>query len=122
MVKRWWAVLLALWIGGILFPFESLRQFSASYRRAFDFVFGHESAHIVMHGFLFAVLAGGLRRRLGVRPAILVALVVGCLQEMIQALTGRGYDVRDGLFDVVVDVTGAGIGVTAVWLWSRLWS
>lgn len=45
------------WIFGILFPFASLQRFSNSYRTRFQWAFHTEISHILMHTFMYAVLA-----------------------------------------------------------------
>jgi hypothetical protein len=115
--RFWWAVFLATWVCGIWFPFEALRRYSAGYRQAFDAVFQPAAAHVLMHAFLFAVLAVALAawfdggRRWVAARVIGTAAAAGCLQEMIQALTSPSYDLGDGLFDLGVDVAGAVLGL-----------
>jgi VanZ family protein len=115
--RIWGAAFIAAWLSGILFPFASVRRYSASYRQAFDAVFDREIVHVVMHTFLFAVLAAALaswldgRRGSVVAKVLGIAAAIGCLQEAIQALTSQPYDLPDGVFDVGADVTGAAVGL-----------
>jgi glucan phosphoethanolaminetransferase (alkaline phosphatase superfamily) len=108
---KWRFLFLAAWVCGILFPFEALRTYSESYRQSFDTVFDHEAAHVLMHLFLFAVLAGGLRAFLKWPWVLLAAAGIAGLQEAIQALTASQYEIADGFFDLGVDMAGAVAGL-----------
>ena len=92
-------------------------RLSGRYRRVFDAVFTPGWMHVLMHLALFAglvVLLGmASGRALTKRTAagfLLVALVVGLLQEGLQLLSGVQIWRWNTLFDLGVDLLGAGLG------------
>lgn len=118
------------WTFGILFPLVSLRRFSDSYRTAFDAVFHTDISHILMHTFLYAVLAWILASLLRkahwsfggmlVRVLPLIA-VVAALQEAIQMICAHVVLGSDEIFDFCVDLNGGLLGlVLFTWLARRL--
>ncbi len=113
---------LLFWLLGILFPMAWFTRFSAAYRRLFELVFTPQWTHVVMHLFLFAVLAyllsQGLDPHLAVRrgwPLWLIpwALVFGValLQEGIQRLYTGQTPGSDEALDLGVDLAGGGLGL-----------
>ncbi|RME45312.1 MAG: hypothetical protein D6791_11080 [Chloroflexi bacterium] len=114
--------LLILWLLGILFPMVWFTRVSATYNRAFQFVFAPTWTHVVMHAFLYAVLVILAGRFLAPRlrgrgwPAWLgsllgLALGVALLQEGIQLwYTGQAAG-ADEVFDLSVDLGGAVLGL-----------
>ena len=119
-------ILLLLWIAGILLPLYSFRRFSARYRAAFDWVFQSHASHVLMHTFLYAVLAcllvstlsATLRRHhwAAAVSAIVGVAVVAVLQEAIQMQCESVMLGPDEIFDVFVDLNGGALGVL---LWLR---
>lgn len=120
-------VVLFLWIIGILFPMAWPTRFSALYNRAFEHLFNPLWAHVLMHAFLFAILAYLLARhmtnRVAVTPGrsvvlgVLVAvLVIALLQEGFQLFYKARPAGADEVLDVVIDLAGGSLGVTAWWL------
>ena len=111
-------VVLLGWILGILLPLASLRRFSTSYRIVFDRVFDAEAAHVLMHTFLFAVLAFLIssvfpRRSPAWRVAPIAILGVGIvavIQETIQLSCEQALINSDTIFDWCVDFNGALLG------------
>lgn len=111
--------LLLGWILGVLLPLYSFRRFSTSYGLAFDWVFHTHASHVLMHTFLYAVLAALLASwvpRPACRPSrllwivlILIAMVAVC-QEAIQ-MAPEGITLgADEVFDLVVDLNGGLLG------------
>lgn len=112
---------------GILFPFYLFRQFSPAYRTGFDWLFhtgiSHMVARLIFYGMLawliFSVFSN--KRRL-YHPIIvvLVVLVIAIMQESIQLISGQGPLGLDDIFDIVVDLSGALIGLFAFrWRWNK---
>ncbi len=60
-------VFLVFWVLGMLFPMAWFTRLSATYNRAFRYVFTPTWTHVVMHAFLYAVLAYLLGQVLGPR-------------------------------------------------------
>ncbi|GAP62185.1 hypothetical protein ARMA_0608 [Ardenticatena maritima] len=109
-------LLLLFWLVGILFPMALFTRYSATYNRWFQTVFTPEWTHVVMHAFLYAVLAVLLARTLPPRfchPFWLLTLVllVACLQEGVQLIYTASLPGRDELFDIGVDLIGGSVGV-----------
>lgn len=112
--------LLLGWMFGILLPLASFRRFSPSYRAAFDWVFHTEASHVLMHTFLYAVLAclfAWLFCQSIRSPGRLVAIVlfavavVAALQETIQMIAEHVPLSSDELFDFFVDLNGGALGL-----------
>ena len=114
-------MLLFGWMLGILLPFYSFRRFSPEYQVAFDAVFHTHASHVLMHTFLYAVLAcliaGVLpqvlrRSRRVLFPVVLlgIALLAG-LQEAIQMASEQVPLGADEIFDFCVDMNGGLLGV-----------
>jgi hypothetical protein len=88
MRSRVWLVV--LWVLGILFPMALLAGIWPSFGRVFDAIFAPDWVHVVMHAFLYAVLAVILCHWLPancIRAVVTVlglALLVGILQETLQ--------------------------------------
>ena len=108
------------WIAGILFPFYSLRRFSADYGATFDWMFHTHASHVLMHAFLYTVMAWLLASfvpcRLWKRQALAIAsvlagiLTIAISQEVIQMTCERVSLGTDEVFDIVVDLTGGLLG------------
>jgi len=118
-------LLLVGWLLGILLPMHAFRRFSSTYRAAFDFVFHTHVSHVLMHTFLYAVLAYLLCSQLGSpsrsrgRTALFViaiVAVVAVLQESIQMAAGHIRFGFDEIFDVLVDLNGGMLSAMG-WLW-----
>ena len=121
-------LVLLVWLLCMLFPMAWLGRFSLAYRRLFDTLFGPEWMHIVMHLILFAGLAIlwlVIFKPRSLRAILLlvgVVLLVGSLQEIFQMISGgtrQGYlpaAVRFSAFDLLVDLTGAFLGLGLVYL------
>jgi hypothetical protein len=129
---------LILWLVGILFPMAWLGRLSGRYQRAFDAVFSPGWMHVLMHLALFAglvvllgVTLGGLTvtketsevsktsEVLNAAGFLLVALAVGLLQEGLQLLSGVQIWRWNTLFDLGIDLLGAGLGVGVLALWGK---
>ena len=127
MKKRWRIILLIIWIVGILFPFFYIRRFSRVYKTWFNWAFKSDITHIVMHLLLYAVLAwlisivfSNKKKPISPVKVILIVLGVSILQEAIQlALTNCPVE-WDEIFDILINVSGAGIGLFVFrWKWVR---
>lgn len=108
---------LILWLFGMLLPLEWLTKGIPLVRRAFDLVVSTELAHIIGHLILFsglAVLALYVFRLPQTwQTALLLALgvlAVGLGQEYLQLqVKGRSFGWPE-VFDLGVDLIGAGLG------------
>lgn len=118
--RRFLAILLAAWVFGILAPLFSLRRFSARYREVFDWIFHTHTSHVLMHTFLYAVLAFILCSLLSrparsatrlIIPVLLGIAVVAGLQEAIQMLCEHLVPGADEIFDFFVDLNGGLLGI-----------
>jgi len=125
MKNRWRVLLLVLWIIGILFPYYFMRRFSFAYQIGFDLVFKSDVTHVVMHIFLYAVLAWLVslvfsKKNKLISPFIVVSvsLCISVLQEAIQLITIKSPAGIDDIFDILVDLSGAAIGII-VFRWQR---
>ena len=119
---------LAAWIAGVLFPMRAATRAHAGCGRMFDWLFHTHASHVLMHTFLYAVLAGlltsfwsGRTRSFGhlcARVLPVVAVVAG-LQEALQAIFARTAPGGDAIFDVLVDLNGGLLGVLLGVRWAR---
>jgi Na+/glutamate symporter len=118
-------VLLLGWVLGILLPMHAFRRFSPSYRTAFDWVFRTHASHVLMHTFLYAVLAcllASFLRRSGSSSGRVFAwtlaavAAVAALQEAIQMVCGHVALGSDEMFDFFVDLNGGLLG-TMLFAW-----
>ncbi|MBI3958220.1 MAG: VanZ family protein [Chloroflexi bacterium] len=111
-----------LWIVGILFPMAWFTSFSPTAQSIFNTVFSSGWVHILMHAFLYAVLATLLVygwyhkqnsllhwRRVGFLLAVILA--VALLQENIQLLSEQRSLGADEIFDIGVDLLGGALGI-----------
>lgn len=116
---------MAGWIIGILAPAYTLSRVSLSFRTAFDRVFQTQASHVLMHMFLYAVLAHLLasllfrsesssRQLAG--SVLLTVAIVAVSQEAIQVISGGISFGGDEIFDFFVDLSGGAIGI---WLHLR---
>jgi len=128
------ALLLTLWLLGILFPAACLGRYSTAYRGAFNHLFGPEWTHVFMHLLIYAVLCLLLLVILPrtARPASLtwrsapwlagIVLAVGIAQESLQWLSQgvtpwQGVALSASLYDLGIDLSGALLGMAMVYLW-----
>jgi hypothetical protein len=120
MMRR--PAILLLWIAGMLFPMAWLTRFSAIYSRLFERVFNPLWVHVLMHAFLFAVLAYLLiRQRAGHavaarrwRTAVLalgLVLAMAVAQEGIQLLYKARPVGADEVLDIGIDLAGGVFGM-----------
>ncbi|MEJ2355400.1 MAG: VanZ family protein [candidate division WOR-3 bacterium] len=127
MKNRWLVLLLIIWSIGILFPYYFIHLFSLVYKTRFDWFFKSDVIHIIMHIFLYAVLAWLIavvfsNKKILILSVIgiLIALGVSILQEFIQLITLKSPVGLDDVLDTFVDVSGAVIGIIVFrWQWSR---
>ena len=115
------AALLLAWVTGILFPMYSVTRVDPACRGAFDWVFHTEASHVIMHTFLYGMLAtllyAVMPKRIGASALPLAASVmagiiaVAMLQEAIQMVCTRSPLGPDEFFDLFVDINGAILGL-----------
>jgi len=107
------------WVIGILLPMYSYRQLSPSYRDAFDWIFQTHASHVLMHTFLYVVLAWLIasflpRSVCRSRQMFLYVLsgiaLIAAAQEMIQMISAQANFGSDEIFDVFVDLNGGLLG------------
>ncbi len=113
---------LLFWIVGILFPMSWFTSFSPAAQSLFNTVFSSGWVHVLMHAFLYAVLATLLVYRLYHKQSSLLhwrrvgfiltaILVVALLQESIQLFSEQRSPGADEIFDIGVDLLGGMLGV-----------
>lgn len=115
MTKR--ILLLLLWISAILIPLEWVTKTIPVIKRSFDFLISSELSHIIGHLILFGGLAFLVlyifRFPLRWEVAVLLALAVisvGLVQEFFQLqVKMRAFGFPE-IFDLGVDLSGAGLG------------
>jgi len=102
-----------------------MRQFSTVYKTRFDRAFRTDLSHVIMHIILYAILAWLIssvfsNRRKLVSPIKvgLIALGISLLQETIQLVSIKCPVGWDDLFDILVDISGALIGIF-VFRWQK---
>ncbi|MBN2044518.1 MAG: VanZ family protein [Anaerolineales bacterium] len=108
---------LMFWVGAMLIPLEYFTKAIPLVRRSFDLIVSTELAHIIGHLLLFGGLVVLLLvlfdLKLDARTALLLAIgviLVGLGQEYFQLqIKGRGFGWPE-VFDLWVDLTGAGLG------------
>jgi hypothetical protein len=110
--------LLLLWLVGILFPAAWLGKVWPAYGSIFNRLFAPEWMHLAMHALLFAglivLLVTVLRLRLTRQIGLVLlgmALLVGLLQESSQLWAGVQVLRWNSLFDLGIDLLGAGLGL-----------
>ena len=125
MKRKWRIVILILWCIGILFPFYFMRRFSHLYKTGFDWAFKSNITHVLMHVFLYAILAllisiafSNNKKLISPVKVILIVLGISVLQETIQLVSIKYPVGWDDIFDIFVDVSGGFIGV-GVFRWKR---
>jgi VanZ family protein len=121
-MRRKRILLLFFWLIGILFPIAWLGNFSASYRETFNTIFTPEWMHWLMHAVLYAGLAILLvmvfNLPLNRRTVLLVlgiVMLVGFIQEGMQLFSAVQIVSWNSVFDLGVDLIGAGIGIGVLW-------
>lgn len=127
MKRRGRIILLIIWIIGILFPFFYFRRFSRVYKTCFNWAFKSDITHVVMHLLLYSVLAwlisivfSNKKRRISPLKVILIVLGISILQEAIQLALINCPAGWDDIFDILVDISGAVIGIFVFrWRWVR---
>ena len=113
-------VLFIAWTFGILVPLYSVSRSLPAGRSAFDWVFQTDASHVLMHTFLYAVLAGLLVPILRVfmlstgrmiACALATVAVVAVSQEGIQMLCEHIALGSDEIFDFFVDLNAGMLGI-----------
>lgn len=127
MIAKRYYLWLLIWLVGVLLPLRWIGRYSESYEDWFDRLFGPEWLHIVSHLLLFVGLAVLLARGFGwgirPKPALLIfgaALGAGLIQEGLQALSLGELDPLGALFDLGVDLSGAGLGLAGLAIWRMI--
>ena len=111
----------------MLFPFHLLRQFSPAYRTSFDWLFHTDVSHIVARFIFYGVLTwlasavfSNKKPLVSCFILIIGALSIAVAQEVMQLFTGQGPVGWDDVFDTIVDVSGAAIGIFIFrWRWNK---
>jgi FlaA1/EpsC-like NDP-sugar epimerase len=112
-------VFLLAWVLGILLPLYSFRRLSPTYRAAFGWVFHTHASHVLMHTFLYAVLAYLLasfiprsvcRTRQMFFCVLAGVAVIAASQEAIQMMSEQVHLGSDEIFDFFVDLNGGMLG------------
>jgi VanZ family protein len=113
---------LLIWLLGILFPMAWLGKFWRDFRRIFDTIFAPEWMHWLMHAALYAGLAillvlvfNFILSRRTILLVLGMVLLVGLSQEGMQLFSGVQVIQLNSLFDLGVDLVGAGIGLGVIW-------
>jgi VanZ family protein len=95
-----------------------MRRFSLSYKTGFDWVFKSEVTHVVMHILLYAGLAwlisivfSNKKKRISPVKVVLIVFCVSILQEAIQLVSIKCLVGWDDILDILIDLSGALIGV-----------
>jgi len=125
MKQRARQILLILLSIGMFFPFYLIRQFSPAYRTGFDWLFHSDLSHIVARFIFYGILTWlasvvftNRKPPISCFLVILGVLIIAAMQESIQLLTGQGPAGFDDLFDILIDMSGAVIGVL-VFRWQK---
>ena len=108
---------LALWVAGILFPIAWFSQQIPGFDQWFNRIFAPQWMHVLMHAFLYGVLAAGIVMiwpRCSLRTALAAALLVGIAQEVLQPLPAGRLPGSAALFDLAVDLCGAAAGLAVL--------
>jgi VanZ family protein len=95
-----------------------MRRFSHLYKQGFDWAFRSGITHLLMHIFLYAVLAWLIsllflnkeKKKYPIK-VILIILCVSILQETIQLVSIKCPVGLDDVFDIMVDLIGGSIGI-----------
>jgi hypothetical protein len=102
----------------MLFPFYLMRRFSPAYRTSFDWLFHTDISHIIARFIFYGLLAwlascvfSNKKKIIFPFAVFLFVLGIAILQESIQLLTGEGPVGWDDGFDVLIDVSGATVGL-----------
>lgn len=106
-------ILLFFLLTGILFPVAAMARGSGGFGALFNALYRSETAHIVTHTILFAALAWvvfSLFSKKSMIKAVLLSLVVvllvGVAQEIIQMYSIKTFDLAASFFDLCVDLAG----------------
>jgi VanZ family protein len=103
---------------GILFPFYLMRRFSPTYRTGFDWLFHTDISHMVARFIFYSILVWlassvfSSKKNL-ISPFVVILFVLGIaiLQEFVQLIAGQGPVGWDDGLDVLIDMSGAAIGL-----------
>ncbi|MEW6093294.1 MAG: hypothetical protein AB1531_04930 [Chloroflexota bacterium] len=118
--------LILLWLIGILFPMAFLGSLWPALGKVFNAVFAPGWMHLLMHAVLYAVL--GFLLAIGIKPISAkhflslagVIFLVGCLHKTLQLLAaGIWPGPLPELYDLLVDVSGAALGMGLWKFWPR---
>ncbi|MBN1694360.1 hypothetical protein JW879_03045 [candidate division WOR-3 bacterium] len=118
MERRIRIILIVLLGIGMLCPFYLIYQMVPAYKMVFDRLFRTDISHIIMRFILYGVLAWLVLSVFSDRKSplpwfifILAFLSLAVAQEVMQLLTGQGPAGWDDFFDILIDMSGAVIGV-----------
>jgi hypothetical protein len=105
-------------MAGIIFPLAWLGKVSSNYQQIFDVIFSPTWMHILMHLALYTVFTMLLMSTLAEKPGyvyLFVALLTGIVQEGFQLLSQTQIIAWNTLFDLGVDLIGAGVGLSTIY-------
>ncbi|MDR3578004.1 MAG: hypothetical protein P4L50_29415 [Anaerolineaceae bacterium] len=114
----------AAWIIGILFPLAWFSRMNPAANSLFNTIFASNWTHIAMHSMLYFVLVIGLSVLWSGRPErihwkiLWIILLVGTTQEALQVIPYRVLPTLDSAFDLLVDLSGATIGLV-LYAWTQ---
>jgi len=119
--------LLILLSVGMLCPSYLICRVLPAYQMVFGWLFRTDMSHIIVRFILYGVLAWLVLSVFSDRKPpnswfimILGVLSIAVIQEVTQLLTGQGPAGWDDVFDILVDMSGAVIGIIVFrWKWGR---
>jgi hypothetical protein len=127
MKRRIRIIVIVILIIGMLCPFYLICQMLPAYKKVFDWLFRTDVSHIIMRFIFYGVLGWLVLSVFSDRKSpipwfifILGFLSIAVAQEVMQLLTGQGPAGLDDIFDTLVDLSGALIGISIFkWKWGR---
>jgi len=120
-------IALVILLIGMLFPFASLINISEPCANIFTVFLNSTISHVIMHSLLFLALSMIVLSMVQNRPLIdriiftlLGILIIGILQEMIQAISINSLRLKDTLFDLIIDIMAGAIPLAIIALRKKL--
>lgn len=116
MRKPFWIAVIIIWIVGILFPTAWFSNQFGVAGELFNRVFAPQWMHVVMHAGLYAVLMillsyiGNQKYSISVYKLWIMIGLIAFIQEILQTILAERTFSYDEVFDIFVDLSGAGLG------------